>query len=62
MDANPVELRIRRPPAQNAPQVDPLEQTVTRGSPARFRCWVPGKFRPSPRATNYSFKHEHVTL
>ncbi|KAI6183632.1 Basement membrane proteoglycan [Aphelenchoides bicaudatus] len=43
VDANPVELRIRKPDAPVGPQVDPLEQTVGKGKPARFRCWVPGK-------------------
>ncbi|KAI6230502.1 hypothetical protein M3Y99_01050000 [Aphelenchoides fujianensis] len=43
VDANPVELRIRQPHAPTAPQVDPLHQTVTKGKPARIRCWVPGK-------------------
>ncbi|KAK6737082.1 hypothetical protein RB195_019650 [Necator americanus] len=28
-------------PAQR-PRVDPIEQTVNEGEPARFRCWVPG--------------------
>ncbi|KAK6034690.1 immunoglobulin domain protein [Cooperia oncophora] len=36
----PARLDVIRP-AQR-PKVDPMEQTVTEGEPARFRCWVPG--------------------
>ncbi|KAK5969060.1 hypothetical protein GCK32_016297, partial [Trichostrongylus colubriformis] len=36
----PARLDVIRP-AQR-PRVDPLEQTVNEGEPARFRCWVPG--------------------
>ncbi|KAI6206597.1 Basement membrane proteoglycan [Aphelenchoides besseyi] len=43
VDANPVELRLRHQPAPSAPQVDPVHQTVTKGRPARIRCWVPGQ-------------------
>ncbi|CAD5212708.1 unnamed protein product [Bursaphelenchus okinawaensis] len=43
VDANPVQLVIKAPDAPVAPQVDPLHQQVPKGSPARFRCWVPGK-------------------
>lgn len=28
--------------AQQRPRVDPQENTVAEGEPARFRCWVPG--------------------
>ncbi|PIO59229.1 immunoglobulin I-set domain protein, partial [Teladorsagia circumcincta] len=36
----PARLDVVRP-AQR-PKVDPVEQTVNEGEPARFRCWVPG--------------------
>uniref|UniRef100_A0A8R1IWZ2 Ig-like domain-containing protein n=1 Tax=Caenorhabditis japonica TaxID=281687 RepID=A0A8R1IWZ2_CAEJA len=29
-------------PATIPPKVDPIQQTVDRGQPARFKCWVPG--------------------
>ncbi|VDO14997.1 unnamed protein product [Haemonchus placei] len=28
--------------AAQRPKIDPVEQTVNDGEPARFRCWVPG--------------------
>nr|CDJ89925.1 Laminin B type IV and EGF and Immunoglobulin V-set and Immunoglobulin and Immunoglobulin I-set and Laminin G domain containing protein [Haemonchus contortus] len=36
----PARLDVVRP-AQR-PKIDPVEQTVNDGEPARFRCWVPG--------------------
>ncbi|CAI4227289.1 unnamed protein product [Auanema sp. JU1783] len=33
-------LEVIRPTQK--PKVDPIEQTVNEGEPARFRCWVPG--------------------
>uniref|UniRef100_A0A183CUT9 Ig-like domain-containing protein n=1 Tax=Gongylonema pulchrum TaxID=637853 RepID=A0A183CUT9_9BILA len=35
--------------AQQRPRVDPQENTVAEGEPARFRCWVPGD--PTARLT-----------
>ncbi|KJH47266.1 immunoglobulin domain protein [Dictyocaulus viviparus] len=36
----PARLDVIRPTQR--PRVDPIEQTVNEGEPARFRCWVPG--------------------
>ncbi|VDL78700.1 unnamed protein product, partial [Nippostrongylus brasiliensis] len=36
----PARLDVIRPVQR--PKVDPIEQTVEEGEPARFRCWVPG--------------------
>ncbi|VDO68518.1 unnamed protein product [Heligmosomoides polygyrus] len=36
----PARLDVVRPTQR--PRVDPIEQTVNEGEPARFRCWVPG--------------------
>ncbi|CAD6196919.1 unnamed protein product [Caenorhabditis auriculariae] len=39
--APPAVLNVRKPQAIR-PEVDPPEQTVNEGEPARIRCWVPG--------------------
>ncbi|CAB3410943.1 unnamed protein product [Caenorhabditis bovis] len=36
----PAILEVKRPAMP--PKVDPVRQTVDRGQPARFKCWVPG--------------------
>ncbi|VDM94872.1 unnamed protein product [Thelazia callipaeda] len=36
----PVRLTVKRPTQR--PRIDPEENTVAEGEPARFRCWVPG--------------------
>uniref|UniRef100_A0AC35GUF6 Ig-like domain-containing protein n=1 Tax=Panagrolaimus sp. PS1159 TaxID=55785 RepID=A0AC35GUF6_9BILA len=45
IDAPAVQLNVRdrAPPRQPlTPQVDPIQQTVDPGQPAKFRCWVEG--------------------
>uniref|UniRef100_A0AC34RNM9 Ig-like domain-containing protein n=1 Tax=Panagrolaimus sp. JU765 TaxID=591449 RepID=A0AC34RNM9_9BILA len=42
IDAAPVTLNIKEAAKPLVPQVDPLQQTVDLGQPARFRCWVEG--------------------
>ena len=42
IDAPAVTLSIRERPREIVPQVDPLQQTVDLGQPAKFRCWVEG--------------------
>ncbi|KAI1728541.1 immunoglobulin domain-containing protein [Ditylenchus destructor] len=64
VDSEPVRLNIRQPtvslpPAvQQAPQVDPLFQTVDVGQPAKIRCWVPG----DPNARLRWSTHHHRPL
>ncbi|KAI1726706.1 immunoglobulin domain-containing protein [Ditylenchus destructor] len=64
VDSEPVRLNIRQPtvslpPAvQQAPQVDPLFQTVDLGQPAKIRCWVPD----DPNARLRWSTHHHRPL